>query len=97
MAFMDKVYELLRGKSLNERNATGISTGDDAAIQQQLKPVVDENELITFVENEYQRRIKERLPFENQWKLNINFIEGNQHIDINPVSQSIEEIPKIFD
>jgi hypothetical protein len=37
------------------------------------------------------------LPFENQWKVNINFIESNQFIDINPVSQAIEEIPKIFE
>lgn len=59
--------------------------------------VIDENELISYVDNEFERRKKERLPFENQWKLNVNFLEGNQYVDINPVSQSLEEVPRVFD
>lgn len=51
-------------------------------------------EFATFVNKEYQRRQTERKPFELQWRLNIEFLTGNQYLDINSVSQTIEEIPK---
>lgn len=53
-------------------------------------------ELAAFVDEEYRRRMSERRPWELQWRLNLEFINGNQYLDINPVTQKIEEIPKLY-
>ncbi len=50
----------------------------------------------TFVDKEYKRRQDERRPFELQWRLNNAFLEGNQYVDINPVSMALDEIPKLY-
>jgi len=47
-------------------------------------------ELSDFVEKEFDRRSKERVPFELQWKLNIAFMENNQYVDINHSAQTIQ-------
>lgn len=58
---------------------------------------IDFNEdLAAFVNNEYNRRQTERRPIELQWRLNYEYLAGNQYLDINPRSQAIEEIPKPF-
>lgn len=58
---------------------------------------IDFNEdLAAFVNNEYTRRQTERRPIELQWRLNMEYLNGNQYLDINPRSQAIEEIPKPF-
>lgn len=49
-----------------------------------------------FVEQEYNRRMSERKPFELQWRLNIEFVNGNQYLDIDPVTQSLQEIPRLY-
>lgn len=51
-------------------------------------------DLAAMVNKEYQRRQSERKVFELQWRLNNEFITGNQYLSINPISQSIEEVPK---
>ncbi len=61
--------------------------------QQQRVPFDDE--IAKFVEDEYQQRRETRLPFELQWRLNAEFLNGNQYLDIDPSSLSIQEIPKI--
>ncbi len=53
--------------------------------------------LVSFVNTEYKQRQRDRLPYELQWQLNVNFIEGNQYVDINPVAFKLEEIPKLYD
>lgn len=93
---LNSVLDIIRGRpgAGAERNAHA------GMIDQQGmpgKPPVDEGEVIALVNNEFSRRQKERLPFENQWKININFLEGNQYIDINPVSQALEETPKVYE
>lgn len=55
-----------------------------------------EGALVSFVDEEFTRRREERMPFELQWRLNIAFIEGNQFMDINPVAQILQEIPKLY-
>lgn len=55
------------------------------------------DQIATFVENEYVRRQTERKAFEMQWRLNMEFINGNQYLDINTATNSIEEVPKMFD
>jgi hypothetical protein len=93
---MSSVYEKIRGYTSSDRDKTGLEENPEQAEQQQ-QDFIDEGELISYVDEEFTRRQKERLPFENQWKLNINFIEGNQYVDINSVSQALEELPKVFD
>lgn len=49
-----------------------------------------------FVNNEYTQRQSERRAFEQIWRLNSEFIDGNQYLDINPITNTIEEIPKFY-
>ena len=53
-------------------------------------------EIIAYVKNQFSQRSKDRLMFELEWILNINFIEGNQYVEINDVSQAVEPIVKDF-
>lgn len=54
------------------------------------------DEIAKYVEDEYQRRQAERKPFELQWRLNTEFLNGNQYLEIDPATQAIQEIPKLF-
>ncbi|MDD5511548.1 MAG: hypothetical protein PHI12_12170 [Dehalococcoidales bacterium] len=56
-----------------------------------------QDEFVRFVDDEHKRRHEERRGFELQWRLNIAFIEGNQHLDINPVALTLEEMPKLYE
>lgn len=49
-----------------------------------------------FVNGEYTQRQSDRRPYELQWRLNSEFLSGNQYLEINPVSNAIEEVPKLF-
>lgn len=53
-------------------------------------------EMIDFVEKEFEKRQKERVPFELQWRLNIAFMEGNQYIQINEVAQTLDRVPESY-
>ena len=55
-----------------------------------------DEEIVEFVQAEYERRKSERLPFELQWRLNTEFLNGNQYLDIDPTSVSIQEVPKLY-
>jgi hypothetical protein len=48
-------------------------------------------ELCSFVNKEFERRSKERLPFELQWQLNTIFLNGNQRCGLNTASGTIEQ------
>jgi len=61
-----------------------------------VQPIYGED-LAAFVDKEYDRRVRERRPFELQWRLNLCFREGQQYVDINTVSLALEEQPIIFD
>jgi hypothetical protein len=52
--------------------------------------------LVGLVDSEYKRRQQDRRPYEIQWQLNIAFIEGNQYLDINAASMSLEEVPQMY-
>jgi len=52
--------------------------------------------IVAMIQKEFKRRQDERRPFELQWRLNQAFLEGNQYVDINPVSMALDEIPKMF-
>lgn len=53
-------------------------------------------DLANFVNAEYQRRQTERRAFEIQWRLNLEFLNGNQYLEINPTTMAIEEVAKPF-
>lgn len=67
--------------------------------QERVKSIEDtiyQDEIIAMVNEELERRNQERLPFELQWRLNMNFLDGNQYCDINMSSQEIQEIAKQY-
>jgi hypothetical protein len=49
-----------------------------------------------MVEDEFRRRQQERRPFELQWQLNRAFVDGQQFLDINTATMTLEEVPKLF-
>lgn len=53
-------------------------------------------QLASFVNSEYEARITERRSFELQWRMNAEFVNGNQYLNINNISMTIEEVPKLF-
>ena len=53
-------------------------------------------DLAKFVNDEFKRRQQEKRPFELQERLNLAFLEGNQYLEINPVSNNLEEVPKLY-
>lgn len=63
-----------------------------------LPPQTDEEEkLVQHVQEEFERRCDERRPFELQWRLNQNFLAGNQYCDIDAVLGDIQEIEPVYD
>lgn len=53
-------------------------------------------EMIDHVTSEFEKRQQDKLPFELQWRLNINFFEGNQYLDINTMTNTVEEVLPLF-
>lgn len=48
-------------------------------------------DIITKILTELDRRKRERLPLEQQWILNSNYLAGNQFCDINPYHEQVEQ------
>lgn len=61
------------------------------------KKVFFEEDLVRMVEEKAQKRKAERLPFELQWRLNTNFLLGNQYCDINVHRMSVENYEPLYD
>ncbi len=57
----------------------------------------DAGKLAQYVKDEFERRREERRPFELQWRLNQNFLAGNQYCDIDAVLGDIEEVEPVYD
>jgi hypothetical protein len=55
-----------------------------------------DDEIAQFVEDEYDRRRRAKLPFELQWRLNMEFLNGNQFMDIDTTAMNLQEIPKMY-
>lgn len=55
------------------------------------------NKIASDINKEFKRRQEERRPWELQWRLNAEFLNGNQYLDINEVTMSIEEIPVMYE
>lgn len=58
-------------------------------------PTYDED-LVAMVDKKYIERQTERQLFEMQWRLAGEFLDSNQYLEINPLTLSLEEIPKLF-
>lgn len=71
-------------------------TEQNTGPQTDFKEKAFRDEIISFVNKEFERRQTERIPWALQWELNNAFLVGNQYADINPTSQSIQEIPKLY-
>ena len=54
-------------------------------------------DVISFVTDELERRRQERNPLEQQWRLNANFMAGNQYCDFNIYRGEIEQIKPTHD
>lgn len=52
-------------------------------------------DIVNEVRKDYQRRREERKPLELQWRLNMNFYNGNQYAEISPVGD-IEQYGKQY-
>lgn len=80
---------ILDGEERTGIEGEGLSAEEfDEEIKKQL--------LVDFVNKEFDRMQKERLPYELQWQLNSNFLRGNQFCDINLQTMGIQEIPKLY-
>lgn len=49
----------------------------------------DPSDDVQMVKNEFEERAVERACFESQWMLNMNFLKGNQYMNINPYLNTI--------
>ena len=54
-------------------------------------------ELAGYVQQEFERRQEERRAFELQWRLNQNFLAGNQYCDIDAVLGDVVDVPPVLD
>jgi hypothetical protein len=53
-------------------------------------------ELADFVNKELERRRTERKPYELQWRLNMEFLNGNQYLDIDSETMTIMDVPRLY-
>src|SRR5690606_23950247 len=63
--------------------------------RQDSQPEWAEN-LASFVNDEFRRRQEERRPWELQWRLNEEFVNDNQFLEINASLGTVEEIPRLW-
>lgn len=53
-------------------------------------------EIVAEVIGDFEKRQKERLSYERQWELNMNFINGNQYCDINKNGEIIYKVSDYY-
>lgn len=83
----------------NNRNpdmAMDVVKHEDVEQEFDIEDDTRKNLLVSYVNKEFDRMQKERLPYELQWQLNSNFLRGNQYCDINNQTHSVEEMSKLY-
>jgi len=80
--------------ALNSEENTNIDV--EGTVIEQFNKEIEKQLLVSYVNKEFDRMQKERLPYELQWQLNNNFLRGNQYCDINMQTQGIQEIPRLY-
>lgn len=53
-------------------------------------------ELVTQVEADFKKRQEQRLLYERQWELNMNFLSGNQYCDVNARGEILDENKEFY-
>lgn len=53
-------------------------------------------ELADYVNSELERRRNDRKPYELQWRLNMEFLNGNQYLDIDSDTMTIMDVPRLY-
>lgn len=86
------VMSLFNGKSNDGSSADDIVYDVDRDGKQLFK-----EDIIANILSELERRKNERLPLEQQWRLNANFLCGNQYCDYNLYSHKIEQLEPVYD
>ncbi len=66
---------------------------EEETIQEELT----QDEVVAHVLECFEYAKRERAPFELQWRLNMNFLLGNQYCDIDPMTNEIYEYEKLYD
>ena len=56
-----------------------------------------DSNLVKFVNDEYNKRVEQRKPYELQWRLNIEFHAGNQYVDIRANMNDVVALPKFYE
>ena len=75
-------------KSLKSKDDEETSKDKDVEARKQ--------EIVTYMKNDYERRLEVRKPFELQWLENINFYEGNQYISKETQLGQLYETAPVF-
>ena len=88
MGIIRNLVNLFSGNQQDERKP--VDTDKDGTL-------LFKEDIIEYVKSELDRRKQERQPLENQWRLNSNFLSGNQYCDINTYSGEIEQLEPIHD
>lgn len=60
------------------------------------RQLLNDQEKIAYIKQEYERRRLERLYFELKWQLNMAFIEGEQYSYISNATNDLVEYPKLL-
>ncbi len=71
---------------------------DDAGIEKEKIRRENErkNKLAQEITADFERRREERRRVENGWRLNMNFLSGNQYCDVSPFGELVEENKRFF-
>lgn len=56
-----------------------------------------DGETVEYIKKELERRAEMRLPFELQWRLNADFMAGNQNVDVDVISCGIDRYSPEFE
>ncbi len=59
--------------------------------------VAKAQDAVRFVHEQSERRRLSRMAYELQWKLNANFLYGNQHCDVNVARMTVENYRPMYD
>lgn len=52
--------------------------------------------LVSFVKKDYESRAKIRQPYELKWRLNMEFVQGNQYCDMRSSKNDIMQLPRMY-
>lgn len=71
--------------------ATKLFPGETPGEKETARDEARDNAVVSFVNEEFTRRQKERQPYELVWRLSMAFLEGNQNVILNEYSNDLIE------